>query len=70
VSDAWQAPANPPAKPSQSSDDVAGWGAVLADALRQTGGALSDHERAWAHDILGTGISPENRPPDEPGQRG
>ena len=34
-------------------DDVAGWGAMLAEALRQTGGALSDDERAWADDILG-----------------
>lgn len=36
-------------------DDVAGWGAMLAEALRQTGGALSDDERAWADDVLGTG---------------
>ncbi|HYZ53488.1 MAG TPA: hypothetical protein VE733_08310 [Streptosporangiaceae bacterium] len=35
-------------------DDVAGWGAMLAEALRETGGALSDDERAWADDILGT----------------
>lgn len=34
-------------------DDVAGWGALLADALRETGGALSDDERAWADDVLG-----------------
>ena len=34
-------------------DDVAGWGAVLAEALRATGGALSDEERAWADGILG-----------------
>lgn len=26
-------------------DDVAGWGAMLAEAVRQTGGALSDEER-------------------------
>jgi hypothetical protein len=32
----------PPAGPPQPSDDVAGWGAMLADALWQTGGALSD----------------------------
>ena len=37
-------------------DDVAGWGAMLAEALRETGGALSDDERAWADDILGAGI--------------
>jgi len=36
-------------------DDVAGWGAMLAEALRQTGGALSDDERAWADEVLGTG---------------
>ena len=34
-------------------DDVAGWGALLADALRQTGGAMSEEERAWADEILG-----------------
>lgn len=35
-------------------DDVAGWGALLAEALRETGGALSDDERVWADGILGT----------------
>ena len=39
-------------------DDVAGWGAMLAEALRQTGGALSDDERAWADSVLGTGNRP------------
>jgi Arc/MetJ-type ribon-helix-helix transcriptional regulator len=39
-------------------DDVAGWGAMLAEALRQTGGALSDDERAWADDVLGTSGCP------------
>lgn len=34
-------------------DDVAGWGALLANALRETGGALSVEERAWADEILG-----------------
>ena len=33
-------------------DDVVGWGAMLAEALRQTGGPLSDDERAWADDVL------------------
>ncbi len=33
-------------------DDVAGWGALLAEALRTTGGPLSDEERAWADEIL------------------
>lgn len=36
-----------------SLDDVAGWGAILADALRETGGAMSDDERAWADELLG-----------------
>lgn len=39
-------------------DDVAGWGAVLAEALRQTGGALSDEERAWADEVLHAGTRP------------
>jgi Arc/MetJ-type ribon-helix-helix transcriptional regulator len=39
---------------SVALDDVGGWGALLAEALRQTGGALSDQERAWADAILGT----------------
>lgn len=39
-----------------SLDDVAGWGALLAEALRNTGGVLSEDERAWADGILG--VSP------------
>ena len=39
-------------------DDIAGWGAMLADALRQTGGPLSDDERAWADDVLGSSTRP------------
>jgi len=39
-------------------DDVAGWGAMLAQALRQTGGALSHEERSWADEVLGTGARP------------
>ncbi len=38
---------------SVALDDVAGWGALLSEALRETGGALSDEERAWADAILG-----------------
>lgn len=34
-------------------DDVAGWGIMLADALEETGGPLSDEERRWADEILG-----------------
>lgn len=37
---------------SVALDDIAGWGALLAEALRQTGGPLSDEERAWADDVL------------------
>lgn len=33
-------------------DDVAGWGALLAEALRETGGGLTDAEREWADEIL------------------
>ena len=36
-------------------DDVAGWGAMLAEALGRTGGEMSDEERAWADQVLGTG---------------
>lgn len=39
-------------------DDVAGWGAMLAEALRDTGGPLTDDERAWADDLLGTNSRP------------
>jgi Arc/MetJ-type ribon-helix-helix transcriptional regulator len=34
-------------------DDVAGWGAVLAEALAGSGGPLTANERAWADDVLG-----------------
>ena len=34
-------------------DDVAGWGALLAETLAATGGPLTDDERAWADDALG-----------------
>jgi len=34
-------------------DDLAGWGAMLADALRETGGELSREERVWADTVLG-----------------
>ena len=36
-----------------SLDDVAGWGALLAEALQETGGPLSDSELAWADEALG-----------------
>ncbi len=34
-------------------DDVAGWGAMLAQALDDTGGPLSADEEAWADEVLG-----------------
>lgn len=39
---------------SVSLDDIGGWGALLAEALRASGGPLTDDERAWADDVLGT----------------
>ena len=36
-----------------SLDDIAGWGAVLAHALRDTGGPLSQEEKDWADEMLG-----------------
>ena len=42
-------------------DDVAGWGAVLAEALAATGGPLSADERKWADEILG--VEKRRRPP-------
>ncbi len=33
--------------------DVAGWGAMLGDALDRTGGPLTAKERAWADSVLG-----------------
>ena len=38
---------------SVALDDVAGWGALLAEGLRETGGPLTDDERAWADEQLG-----------------
>lgn len=40
---------------SVSLADVAGWGAMLALALKQTGGPLTAKERAWADSILRPG---------------
>jgi len=34
-------------------DDVAGWGAMLAQALDDTGGPMSAEEKAWADIALG-----------------
>lgn len=34
-------------------DDVAGWGAMLAQALQETGGPLSAEEKTWADATLG-----------------
>jgi Arc/MetJ-type ribon-helix-helix transcriptional regulator len=36
--------------------DVAGWGVLLGEALRQTGGSLTKKERVWADDVLGVPV--------------
>lgn len=46
---------------SVALDDVAGWGALLAEALRETGGVLTGEERAWADEMLNAG-TPGSRP--------
>lgn len=38
---------------SVALDDVAGWGAMLAQALEESGGPMSAEERAWADTALG-----------------
>ena len=41
-------------------DDVAGWGAMLANALEVTGGELSAEERSWADEALGNTRRPRS----------
>lgn len=36
-----------------SLDDIAGWGALLAQALHETGGEMTAAERKWADKLLG-----------------
>ena len=36
-----------------SLDDIAGWGALLAKALQDTGGPLTRDEKMWADEMLG-----------------
>ena len=36
-------------------DDVAGWGAALAEALKVSGGPLTAEEKTWADEVLGVG---------------
>ncbi len=38
-------------------DDTADWGAILAEALDQTGGPLTDDERAWADEVLNSTVA-------------
>ena len=40
--------------------DAAGWKEMLREALEQTGGPITEKERAWAHGILSP-ESPKNR---------
>lgn len=44
-----------------SLEDLTGWGAMLGSALEQTGGALTDEERSWADEILGTSQKKQRR---------
>jgi len=41
--------------------DVAGWGAMLGEALERTGGPLKPKERAWADRVLRAGRPPNRR---------
>lgn len=34
-------------------NDVTGWGITLAQALDETGGAITEDERTWADQVLG-----------------
>jgi Arc/MetJ-type ribon-helix-helix transcriptional regulator len=34
-------------------DETTAWGALLSQALTETGGPLTDEERAWADSVLG-----------------
>jgi Arc/MetJ-type ribon-helix-helix transcriptional regulator len=43
-------------------DDVAGWGALLAEGLRASGGKLSASERRWADEALGLRGRPRKVP--------
>lgn len=40
-------------------DDMAAWGATLAEALQESGGPLSADERAWADQMLGRSSPPD-----------
>jgi len=41
--------------------DVAGWGALLAGALEQTGGPLTKAERRWADGVISPRVSKRKR---------
>jgi Arc/MetJ-type ribon-helix-helix transcriptional regulator len=43
-------------------DDVAGWGAMLAQALDESGGPMSADERSWADASLGIAKGRRRRP--------
>lgn len=42
-------------------NDVAGWQAMLAEALEQTGGPLTKREVAWADSVLDSAAQPRTR---------
>ena len=39
-------------------DDVAGWSALLGQALSETGGAMTSEEQQWADEVLRRGGTP------------
>jgi hypothetical protein len=41
--------------------DVAGWSAMLKDALARTGGPLTRKERAWADSVLRSRTKPKRK---------
>jgi Arc/MetJ-type ribon-helix-helix transcriptional regulator len=43
-------------------DDMAGWASMLATALEETGGPLTDDEREWADAVLGGTVETATRP--------
>ena len=40
-------------------DDLAVWGATLAEALEESGGPLTPEERAWADEVLSGSTRPD-----------
>lgn len=43
-------------------DDITAWQALLAEAVQETGGAISEEERAWADQVLFSARPDPRRP--------